>query len=165
MLSDNDIRRLMRDAYGAALQSDDNTTRNGAVIVGFAHESLIRGWNHFIAGRGNDKKDREHGLKCSLMEHAERDVIYAAAKTGTSCQGKTMVGNWVACPECARAILLAGINLVICHKECMDRTAPKWVEKVALGLDILKRGGVELIQWSGKVDRIQNLNNGEIWEP
>jgi dCMP deaminase len=156
---------LMRSAYGAAINSDDRVTKNGAAIINSGGDVLVRGWNHFVDGWGDDEAHHERPFKYSVTEHAERDVIYKAANVGVACQGKTMIANWVACPECARAIKLAGIKLVICHKECMDRTPDRWAEMVALGLSILKKGGVELVQWSGKVDRVQNLNNGEIWEP
>ena len=82
-----------------------------------------------------------------------------------SPEGLTMVANWVACPDCARAIVLSGITHVVCHEECMQRTPKRWKKLVDTGLEILKKGGVELIRWSGKVGDVENLNNGEVWYP
>jgi dCMP deaminase len=104
-------------------------------------------------------------MKYNLVEHAERDVIYKAARLHVKTKGTTMVANWVACPDCARAIVLAGIHTVVCHRECMDRTPDRWREMVNLGLFMLRQGGVEVYQWSGLVGRVENLNNGKIWHP
>lgn len=164
-MNDAMIRILMRATYRAALNSTDQVTRNGTVLVNQQGSMLMTGFNHHVKGYGEMPEHHERPLKYNLTEHAERDVIFKAARLGIMTNGNTMVGNWVACPDCARAIVIAGITRVICHHECMERTPSRWVEMVNLGLEILQRGGVELIQWSGDVGLIKNLNNGEYWEP
>jgi dCMP deaminase len=156
----------MQTAYRAAELSTDLSTKNGAILVSNG-SSLLMGYNHHVDGF---EGVHERPLKYEVTEHAERDVIFKAAKMGIRTEGLTLVANWVACPDCARAIVCAGIKQVICHKECQDRTnnlrpdGSGWKESVALGLNILKKGGVEVIEWSGHVG-IENLNNGEIWMP
>ena len=76
-----------------------------------------------------------------------------------------MIANWVACPDCARGIVLPGIKRVICHKQCMDRTPPRWKEMIDLGLEMCEKNKVPVYQWDGKVGDITNLNNGETWHP
>ena len=158
------LRKYMLEAYLSAVNSDDKSTHNGAVLVRL-NDSLCYGWNHFLDGFGEFPQHHERPMKYSLTEHAERDVIYKAVCCGFRTKGSTMVANWVACPDCARAIVLAGIDTVVCHRECMDRTPDRWSEMVDLGLFILKQGGVEVVQWSGTVGRVDNLNNGEVWQP
>ena len=174
-MNDKLIRKLMRRVYRAAEKSTDRVTRNGAMLVHIRNanrvdfhthsEHVSIGFNHHVTGYGSMDEHHERPLKYSLTEHAERDTILEAARLGRATQGTTMVANWIACPDCARAIFLAGIKTVVCHKQCMDRTPPRWKEMVDLGLEILRRGGVELIQWDGNVGRVKNLNNGEIWWP
>jgi dCMP deaminase len=158
------LRDKMRLAYTVAANSTDRSGHMGALLVR-VNESVCMGWNHFVKGFGEFPEHHERPMKYNLTEHAERDVIYKAAHMRIKTKGTTMVANWVACPDCARAIVLAGIHTVVCHRECMDRTPDRWREMVNLGLFMLKQGDVEVVQWSGTVGRIENLNNGKIWHP
>lgn len=167
-LSDPDIRNLLWLAYRIAkLHSTDRSTHNGAILIDEDGDlrSLARGHNSHLPGWGDKKKHHDRPLKYSLTEHAERAVIYDAARKGVCTKGLTMIANWVACPDCARGIILSGIRRVICHKQCMDRTPPRWREMVDLGLEMCEMNGVEVVQWDGLVEGIFNLNNGENWQP
>ena len=164
-LSHNDMRDNLRYVYRLAEHSSDRSTHNGAIILNEEGDIIATGANSHVKGYGDEEIHHERPLKYLLTEHAERAAIIDAARNGVGVFGCTMVANWVACPSCARAISLAGITKVICHKQCMDRTPKRWLDEVNLGLEILKNSGVEVIQWDGKVDRIDNLNNGEIWLP
>lgn len=154
-------RRRFFDAYWVAVRSDDRSTKNG-VLLQHRNVTVCTGFNHFIDGYGDLPEHHERPLKYSLTEHAERDVIYKAARCGIYTSGATMVGHWVACPDCARAIVEADIDRVVCHRQCMERTPERWEDMILLGLEILKRGDVELVAYDGKVG-IDNLNGGEIW--
>lgn len=159
-----DIPLKLRSAYQIALLSTDRSTKNGAIICsqGF---NVIAATNKHAPGYGDDPEHHERPMKYDVTEHAERAVILKAARKGISLKGLTLVANWVACPDCARAIVLAGISTVVCHKECQDRTPERWRRQVELGLEIMKHGGVEVISWSGKIGGVKNLNNGKWWEP
>lgn len=159
-----DIPLKMKAAYKVAEMSTDRSTKNGAILVSEGW-NVIQGWNHHVAGYGDEPEHHERPFKYWVTEHAERDVILKAARAGIQTRGLTMVANWVACPDCARAVVEAGIRHVICHQECMDRDRPDWKPMVDAGLEILKRGGVELTRWSGKLGGIENLNGGEVWYP
>ena len=163
-LLDVDIPAKMRAAYMAALKSTDRSTKNGAVLVQEGW-NVVTGWNSHIVGYGDKPAHHERPLKYQITEHAERSVILKAARKGIKTEGLTLVANWVCCPDCARAIVLAGISRVICHKQCADRDRPDWKPMIEVGLEILKRGGVELIVWDGVIGGITNLNNGELWKP
>ena len=158
------IKELLRKTYEYAHESDDRSTKLGAMIWHPEHGMIVRGCNHFIPGYGDAPEHHERPLKYAITEHAERDVIYKSMKVGPigNC---ILVCPWVACPDCARAIVLSGLRHVICHKECMDRTPERWRDMVNTGLNILYCGGVEVIHWSGEVGNVENLNNGEIWLP
>jgi dCMP deaminase len=162
----------MRRVYQIAERSTDRTTNNGAVLVDEFGSGpttvLVEGVNSHLPGYGDVDAHHERPLKYSLTEHAERAVIYEAARLGVRTAGLTMVANWVACPDCARGIVLPKIFRVICHKQCMDRTPPRWDAMVSLGLEMLESNTlnpVEVTQWDGEVGQVKNLNNGEIWCP
>lgn len=154
----------LRAAYREALLSPDTSTKLGAIVVDGGWNVAV-GRNEFVRGFGDKPEHHERPLKYAITEHAERNAIFGVYRRRCFCTGLTLVCPWVACPDCARAIVLSGIREVICHKECMDRTPDRWRELVDMGLLILERGGVKLIQWSGKVGGVKNLNNGEIWLP
>lgn len=161
---DADIPLKMHAAYMAALKSTDQSTKTGAILVQ-AGWNVVTGWNSHVPGYGYEPEHHERPFKYAVTEHAERDVILKAAKEGIKTEGLTLVANWVCCPDCARAIVLAGIRQVICHKACMDRDRPDWKPMVDTGLEILKRGGVELVIWDGVIGDITNLNGGQLWYP
>lgn len=163
-VSNETISLKMEAVYRAALKSTDRSTKNGAILVQDGW-NVLTGWNHHMVGFGAKPEHHERPLKYQITEHAERDVILKAARFGISPKGMTMVANWVACPDCARAIVEAGIAQVICHKACMDRDRPDWKPMIEVGLEILRRGGVELVVWDGKIGGIENLNGGVVWYP
>lgn len=46
-------------------------------------------------------------------DHAERRVIYSAARYGVSTEGATMYVSWFPCVECAKAISQSGIKRIV----------------------------------------------------
>lgn len=158
------IKAKMRAAYMAALKSTDRATKTGAILVDIGW-NVVSGCNHHVTGYGIKPEHHERPFKYMVTEHAERAVILKAARLGIKTAGLTMVAPWVACADCARAIVESGVMQVICHKACMERNRPDWKEMVDTGLEILCRGGVELIIWDGVIGGITNLNGGKIWHP
>jgi dCMP deaminase len=156
-------RIQLRNAYLAAKRSDDRSTKNGVILT--TQDMEVIGFNHFTPGFGDKEEHHERPLKYSLVEHAEADAIHAAASLGVNTNGAIMFAPWAPCPDCARAIVGAGIAEVVCHKQCMDRTPERWLDMVRLGLDILKHGSVLLTAFDGEIGGVENLNNGEIWKP
>lgn len=161
---DGEVKLKMRAAYAAALKSTDTSTKNGALLCRDGW-NVAEGFNCHVPGFGDRTEHHNRPFKYYVTEHAERAVLFNAAYRNVPVEGTTMVAPWVACPDCARAIALMGVRCVVCHKECMIRTPDRWRELVATGLLILKHSGVEVIQWSGHVGNIHNLNNGEAWSP
>jgi dCMP deaminase len=154
----------LRAAYSAAMKSTDRTTHVGAVLVDQGW-NVLAGCNAHTKGYGDMPEHHERPLKYQLTEHAERDVLLRAACEGIITHGLTMYAPWATCPDCARAIVKAGIDTVVCHKECMDRSPERWTEMLALGREIMQRGGVNVIVWCGEVGECENLFNGELWLP
>lgn len=160
------IKDLLRQAYQIASdESTDTSTKNGALLI-WNGKIIAAGVNSFTdAGQALDPRNYDRPRKYKVTEHAERAVIYKAARLGIATQGLIMVCPWASCPDCARAIVLAGIQLVIGHKQAYDKTPARWMDEVAFGLEILQGGKVTYQMFDGKIDGVENLFDGEIWQP
>lgn len=168
MVIDQQIIEALRAAYMRAAElSTDTSTKVGAVLVDPVNGShRVYGVNSFTNPyQKNDPRNRERPRKYKVTEHAERAAIYSAARQGVVTKGLLMVATWACCPDCARAIALAGIGTVYAHEESFNRTPERWKEDIRLGMDILAGSGVRYRLVSAKVGGVQNLFNGEIWEP
>lgn len=97
--------------------SEDRDFKVGAVIVGPGHEIRATGYNGLPRGvsAGDDSRfDRASGEKFFWIEHAERNAIYNAARSGAALAGCTLYVNRFPCADCARAIIQSGIACVEC---------------------------------------------------
>ena len=164
-MDEQQVRGWLQSAYKIAELSNDPRTKNGAILVWSDGENLLSGWNHRLPS-----SDDAPEAKYVYTEHAERDVIYKAIRLGfPSTRGATLVCPWAACPECARAIILAGIGMVYVHKQALDRTPERWREQVTLGLELLEHNEIRVIPYDGKVfpkdDPFEALFDGQKWRP
>jgi len=159
----NDYRLKLLAAYQAALRSNDRSTKNGALLVNEGW-NVLSDCNHFLEGFGHLPEHHARPFKYWVTEHAERAVILKAASKGIKTSGLMLVANWVACPDCARAIVISGITKVICHKQCQDKTPERWAEQIGLGVEIIKRH-CDFVEWDGKIGEVKNLKGGKIWSP
>ncbi len=73
--------------------------------------------------------------KCSCC-HAEENAIVQAARHGMNTQGATMYTTFMACTQCAKMIINAGIKKVVSQEDYPDE----------LGTKLLKEAKVELVK-------------------
>lgn len=128
-------KRFIRMAEFVAQWSKDPSTKCGAVIVGDDNEVLATGFNGFPRGvretepmvlvdmQGTEwvepqlipERWHQRPDKYEWVEHAERNAIYNAARTGTKVAGATMYLNYAVecCADCTRAIIQSGIKRVV----------------------------------------------------
>ncbi len=137
---------LKQAARIAADESADPRTKNGAVVaqshagIGLGRQYIF-GTNRYLTGRWSDRvTDRD--TKLTYIEHAERDVIYSAAQNGFRLAGGTMYAIWAACPECARAIVGAGITRLVTLKKTRELTPERWLEPLRVADQMLADAGV-----------------------
>ena len=156
---------LLLKAYRLAKNSNDHSTRLGALLVDDTDNVLMTGVNSMPESLVNNLKNHARPRKYKITEHAERAVIYNAAKIGLSTNCLIMVTPLIACSDCARAIVLSGIKKVITHKQAFDRLPKRWIEEMAIGLEIIENGGIECVSFDGGVGGIINLLFGETWRP
>lgn len=143
MLDDKILRDVFRRLVAEANEwSDDPSTKNAAVVLAEWREMpyWCLGVNHLPWKPTTEDRVRiaiDRPYKLQVMEHAERAAIYSYADSPAA--GQVMCCLWATCCDCARAIVLSGIqqvySLQLPHVE-------RWAESIAVGNMILERGGV-----------------------
>lgn len=156
---------LLLKAYRLAKNSNDRSTRLGALLIDQWSNVLMTAVNYMLINFANDPKNHERPRKYALTEHAERSVIYKASKVGLSTNCLIMVTPLAACPDCARAIVFSGIKKIITHKQAFDKLPERWQKEMAIGSKILEAGGVEHQMYDGEIGDVTNLLFGETWKP
>ncbi len=161
------LRDGMRLAYQIAEQlSPDPSTRVGALLFHPERQNVLFGVNHLLTGYPKTPADlTDRTRKYKLIEHAERDVIYKAARMGYPTEGAILVCPWAACTDCARAICLSGIIRVISHANALEQTPKRWQEDLQIAKELFESAGVDYVFWRGEVGECQNLFNGRYWKP
>jgi dCMP deaminase len=92
--------------------SEDRSRQVGSVIVGPAKEVRALGFNGLprgISGAVQERYARVGGEKYYWFEHAERNAIFNAARSGVSTDSCSMYSNLFPCADCTRAIIQSGI--------------------------------------------------------
>jgi dCMP deaminase len=139
MTAKSDLFYLRMAVEIAQTQSDDLHTQNGAVLV-TTRGDIVGAANSFPDGVISSNKRRERPIKYSYIEHAERGVIYNAARINMPTRGATLYCPWFACADCARAIICAGITHVIGLANLPTHAA--WQESCNRGDEMLREAGV-----------------------
>jgi dCMP deaminase len=104
----------MELARHVATWSKDRSRGVGCVITGDDHEVRATGYNGFPRGVDDEVNARhERPAKYDWTEHAERNAIYNAARTGVPLDGCMLYTTLFPCMGCARAIVQVGINTVV----------------------------------------------------
>ena len=141
----NYLREALRHAKSA---SHDNHTHVGAV--------LVVGKRHIYAA--NRRAVGLDGQKADIIEHAERAAIYKAAACGYATAGGVLYAPWFACPDCARAIVLAGIREVVGLSSLRLATPERWLWPITVGDAILRSGGVGVRLVEGETGVVIRFN-------
>ena len=158
-------KELLRSAYLKARESYDPSTQNAALLVDHNGVIKIADINRFPDGVEVTAERLQRPLKYKYIEHAERNVIYSAARLGIKTDGLIMVCPWAACTDCARAIIQSGIKILVTHKEAHDRSPDFWRDEIEIAFQDFKEAHVEVIMWSGKVGVCNVLHSGKLWNP
>jgi dCMP deaminase len=143
---------FLKEAYiHASKNSVDPSTHTGVVIVRDKH-ILVKGANH---GPGCILVPNEilcSPAKYDWVEHAEQNAIHDAAKLGIRLEGSTIYSPWFPCSPCASAIIGAGIEEVVTHKELQDLSAKldmKWGDSQKRAAEWFEKKGIRHRDVSG----------------
>jgi dCMP deaminase len=146
-------QRWLRLAHEVASWSKDQV-QVGAVIADQNRNPRGFGYNGMPRGLHDDHEARvEKPLKNWYFEHAERNVIYACARNGISCDACTMYVTHFPCCDCTRAIIQSGITHVVVDATCMQDHMTfyqKWSDQITESQTMMTEAGVswELVQMS-----------------
>lgn len=167
-MSETIDRVILGQCYRAATESPDTSTQLAAVIVsaGGVVKYSTMAFNGFVSGWEPTEEDYERPRKYLVTEHAERRSIYKAARAGIPTEGASLYCTWAACADCARAIVEAGIKKLVRHYPPLDEATERWLESVQLGDQIMKSGGVDIVDIQGAIpEGFKILRGGEVFDP
>lgn len=133
----------------AETYSRDKSTKIGALILGPEGEPLSWGYNGFPRGVNDNEETRyERPLKYLWTEHAERNAIYNAARSGHKLLGASMfITGLCPCPDCSRAVIQSGIRKVYLELAAFDVTNPRaeaWLKDWPVSKQMLTEAGIEI---------------------
>jgi len=144
---------LLKSAYELATFSPDPSTQIGAFLIS-PHgqmEYLTRAYNNPTRDWDMSASDWGRPRKYDLMCHAERGSLDKAARFGICTAGTTMVASWAACADCARGIVACGVRKLVRHVLTDGPATPGWEDSVSIGDEIMRVGGVELVDVHGTI--------------
>ena len=123
--------------------SKDRSTRVGCVIADEDYVVLALGFNGFPRGADERPEERhQRPAKYSWTEHAERNAIYNAARTGTPLKGARLFVPWFPCMDCARAIVQTGIRDLVALAPDIEHT--QWGEDFKRAIVLFRETGVSV---------------------
>ena len=114
-------REFWDQCQAEAANSDDNETKLGCVVRNPKGDIIARGHNALPFGVHRTPPERlARPGKYAWIEHAERNAIYSAARSGTSLRRCTMYVELMPCADCARGIIQSGIKEVVVSQDRMQ---------------------------------------------
>ena len=125
-----------------------DTVQVGAVIVDVNRNPRGFGYNGMPRGLDDNSPSRiEKPVKNWVFEHAERNVLYACARNGISCDGCVMYATHWPCADCTRGIIQSGISKLIVDQACMDPNKyfyQKWKDQINISKEMLDECGIDV---------------------
>ena len=160
---DQKYKELLRECYKYAERSNHLSTHTAAFLVDDEGKIILKGKNVLPPGV-EEKKERFEGPEKHIYpNHAERDVVYKAARDGVATKGLTMIMPWLPCIPCADAIISSGIKKLIVHKQMIERTREGWQEELKNAVQIMKEAKVKIIAYDGLVGAKAYMHHQE-WD-
>lgn len=133
---------LFDAAISVARSSPNQVRRVGAVLQPADGGAAIATCNTFPAGVADTAQRHLGDGRLIWMEHAERNAIYAAARSGRSTEGATLASTYFPCTDCARAIVQAGIRRLVTLAPVPDD--PVWGASFGPSETMLREAGVHI---------------------
>lgn len=165
MSYDGRYNEFLVKAYYAAQYSPDPSTQNGSVLLG-ENGVIGVGFNDFPPGIDPNYWHGEKADKYARVVHAEVSAILSAARRGNRTVHSTLIAPWAACSNCAKHIVEAGVVRLVRHA-FLDNgvtTGNYWYEDCLIGDEIMKAGGVEIVEVDPVVPPgVQLRRDGKLW--
>lgn len=155
-------KKLLKECYEYARKSNHPSTHDAALLVK-ENKIILRGINILPLGVKKTEERFSGENKHIYLNHAERDVIYKAAKNGIKTKGLTMIMPWLPCLQCANAIISSGIKALIVHKQMIDKTRDYWKKEFTQASKLLNEAKVKVIAYDGIVG-VKAYMHKEYWD-
>ena len=160
-----DWQKLLKITYLEAQKSTNPSTQNAAILADDKENVVLSAVNSFPEGVAEtQERQTKKPLRYKFSVHAERNVLYKAARLGIKTKGLTLVCPWATCSDCAQGIIQAGIRRLVVHKQALNRSG-HWQKNIKLAFTMLREAGVEIVVFDGKIGVGKILRSGELWEP
>lgn len=162
----------LRTVYKYAFENSmDPRTKTGAMVMDADLTTMLGiGTNVVRPGLVYGKDYSEENLrdspwKAENMIHSEDNGTSNARKTREDLTGAAMYMFWVPCLPCANIVVDSGITKYIAHKQMIEKTPERWIESCIEGVDLMKKGGVEVFMYDGLLGGVVGRMNDEDWNP
>ena len=138
---------LLVQARKRALLSKKPNTKVGAILADKDNNIIFEASNDYIQPLYTDPSLESEAERSFYSEHAERRLIFSAARSGfCSFHDVTLVVTHFPCCDCARAIILIGINKIIVSSSDADNTfVKKWDHNTSVSKKMLECGKVSIL--------------------
>jgi dCMP deaminase len=149
-ISEHD-RRFLQLCFEVREKSHDPDRKVGAVIADDADQVLSVGTNappsalKLTLADSYEAVRKDRAWKYFMLEHAERNAIFAAYAEGKLLVGSTMYTTLFPCADCARAIVAAGLSRLVVLGLAKDPIRDeKWLEHYRHADRMLAMAGVDV---------------------
>lgn len=145
MRADKAAKYLQLARAQAELFSKDPSTKVGAIFLD-AESLAIRslGYNGFPRGIDETIAARwERPAKYLWVEHAERNGIYNAVRSGVSLDRTVCIVTLFPCVGCAKGLIQSGIRTLVAPKPDFSRVT--YGEEFRVALEMLTEAGIEIM--------------------
>lgn len=140
-------KKFIGIADAVAQLSKDRSTKVGAIAIDESGSIRAMGYNGMPRGCDDSNEARhERPEKYFWFEHAERNLVFNAARVGVSLEGCTLiVSGLYPCMDCARAIVQSGFREVIAPPADKD---PRWADHARRSRELFEECGVKVHELS-----------------
>jgi dCMP deaminase len=142
-------RRFLLLCHEVRENSYDPDRKVGAIIANNADQVLATGTNappsalKLTIAKSHESIREDRSWKYFMLEHAERNAIFAAYAQGKSMVGATMYSTLFPCADCARAIVASGFSRLVVLGMARDPVRDeKWLEHYRHADRMLAMAGV-----------------------
>lgn len=156
-----DYKVLLKDCYDYANEKGKHPTTHNAALLVRNGEVILRGANILPPGVEETKERYEGDNRHIYPNHAERDLVFKAARQGIATDGLIMVMPWLPCINCANAVISSGIKKLIVHKAMIEKTREAWQAELRDAVSIMREAGVGIVAYNGVVGTKVYMNREE----
>ena len=133
---------------------NDSTKVGAAILRPDTLEILSMGYNGMPRGINENIESRwKRPTKYSYVEHAERNAIYNAARSGVPLKDSICVTTLFPCTDCTRGLIQSGIKVLVTPDPILtssDEIIERWKEQWDLSTEMLNEANVEIIMLDEK---------------